>query len=143
MKINGKNILPATPKKKAKVIKLAAEKKQPMEHWKEIVETWFTFCQEKFSQKPSFDGISAKSLKLLMTAIKLRATDQKVEWNSIEACARLRAFLLKAHRDQWMRDNFLLKNLNSQKDKFFFQKDNNNGRTSNEVVGKTIVFDRP
>lgn len=130
-------------KKRKKAVKKSVEKKEPMEFWKEIVKVWFDFCEDKFKAKPSFDSVSGKHLKLLIADIKTRAIDDKAEWTSSEAQLRLKGFLIGAFKDKWLREHFMLKNILANRQQIFFQKDISNGRASNEVVGKTIVFDRP
>lgn len=88
-------------------------------YWTEIVAEWFKFNQEKFGIKPSFDGSSPRDLKIIIKALHERATEQQVEWTLQIATSRFINFLKYAYQDNWLSKNFLLFNLNRQKDKIF------------------------
>ena len=99
---------------------MAKTKQQPEPYWNELVEVYFTFCQRKFNEKPSFDGSSPRDLKNIIRSLKKRAMDAGVEWTYGVAATRLNKFLESAYSDQWLQNNFLLSNINRQKDKIFF-----------------------
>lgn len=89
--------------------------------WKELVEVYFAFCQEKFYVDPSFDGGSPKALKSILASMKKQAAKKEIEWTDDISKKCLRRFLEYAFLDPWLSDNFLLTTLNSHKDKIFFK----------------------
>lgn len=96
------------------------EVKQPQEHWQILVKTFFDFCEEKFGEKPSFDGSSPRDLTGIVESLKKRAVESQVIWTCDVAVLRFKSFLGYAYEDRWLRDNFILFNLNRHKDKVFF-----------------------
>lgn len=96
------------------------EKKPPEPFFKEIVEDWFCFCREKFDESPSFTGSSPRDLKLILTSLRERAEKSEVEWSLIVARHRFRMFLDYAWKEKWLREHWLLSNINRQKDTIFF-----------------------
>jgi hypothetical protein len=89
--------------------------------WKDLVEVYFTFCQEKFYVDPSFDGGSPKALKSILATMKKQAASKGVEWTLDISQKCLRRFLEYAFLDSWLSENFMLTILNSHKDKIFFK----------------------
>jgi hypothetical protein len=102
---------PQMPTKKQKTV-------EPF--WNELVEVYFSFCKEKFSEAPSFDGSSPRDFKSVIKSLHERAERSNVEWTQETATNRLKNFLEFAYRDNWLKSNFLLSNINRQKDKIFF-----------------------
>jgi hypothetical protein len=88
--------------------------------FKELVSVYFTFCRNKFGEDPTFDGSSPRDFKSIITTLRSRATSSDIEWNLDTATTRLHNFLTYAYNDAWLRKNFLLFNINRQKDKIFF-----------------------
>lgn len=102
--------------KKAKKQKAAA-----VAFWNPCVKIFFDFVAEKFDgEKPTFDGSSPRDLKAIVLALEKRAVDAGVEWTEEVATNRIRKFLESAFSDPWLNKNFLLSNINRQKDKIFF-----------------------
>lgn len=85
--------------------------------WDQIVETWFSFVEKKFGDRPSFKGPDPKALKKIIGLLKKRAEAKGVEWNEASAIERLTAFFDRAYEDPWLKGHFLLANLESQFDK--------------------------
>lgn len=100
--------------------KAKREKKPPEPFWNEQVGIFFEFTKTKFHEQPSFDGSAPRDLKNVLTALRKRAEDKGVEWSYEVATTRFRLFLEYAYMDRWLRDNWLLMNINRQKDKIFF-----------------------
>lgn len=99
---------------------MAKEKKPATEHWQKCVDVFYKFYEENFEgEKPSFDGSAPRDLKMIVEALKKRAEDAGVEWSEENAACRLEKFFEAAFRINWLRENFLLFNLNRQKDKIF------------------------
>lgn len=99
------------------------ESKPTTEFWQKLITVFFDFCREKFERSPSFDGAAPRDLKMIVEYIKkITVEDDEVEWTENVATERLHQFLTAAHMDKWLRDNFLLLNLNRQKDKIIFLK---------------------
>lgn len=89
-------------------------------YWQELVELYFDFCKKRFNEVPSFDGSSPRDLKSIIQSLRKRAESAQIEWTPGVARTRLRRFLEFAVADDWLSRNFLLSNLNRQKDKIFF-----------------------
>lgn len=89
-------------------------------YWNEFVKVYFDFCREKFSEEPSFDGSAPRDLKTIIKSLHERAEKSGIEWTENVALFRFRNFLEFAYHDSWLSKNFLLSNINRQKDKIFF-----------------------
>lgn len=96
------------------------EKKPPEPFFKEAVEVWFNFCREKFDETPSFDGSAPRDLKSIIVSLRERAEKSNAEWTLLTAQQRLYHFLNFAWQDNWLSKNWMLFNINRQKDKIFF-----------------------
>lgn len=96
------------------------KEKLPEPFWNELVSVYFDFCRSKFNENPSFDGSAPKDLKNIIQSLHKRAVDSNVEWDLAMAKQRLWKFLEFSFQDYWLRNNFLLSNINRQKDKIFF-----------------------
>lgn len=98
-----------------------AKKEKPVtQHWQALVETYFVFCEKVFSERPSFDGSTPRDLKSIVDELERRAKFNDQEWTSELACKMLESFLVFAYKDSFLKNNFLLFNINRQKDKIFF-----------------------
>lgn len=98
----------------------AVKNKSVRPFWAKVVETYFSFCMDKFGENPSFDGASPRDLGMLMDAIQKKAEEKQMVWTEELAVKSLSVFLEFSFKDRWLQDNFLLFNLNRQKDKIFF-----------------------
>lgn len=100
----------------------AKKEKAPAEpFWNELVEIWFNFCKKKFSEPPTFDGSAPRDLKFIISTLHDRAVISDVEWTLEVATARFQKFLEFAYSSsEWLQKNWLLSNLNRQKDAIFF-----------------------
>ena len=131
-----------------------AKEKKITKHWQKLVETFFDFYEKKFDgEKPSFDGSAPRDLKSIAEVLEKRAQAANVEWTEENAITRLNLFLDAAHKVDWLRDNFLLFNLNRQKDKIFLtvKKISNGESTSSskptnshnhKTAGQSVYADR-
>lgn len=97
-----------------------AEKKTRL-FFKKWVSVYFEFCVDKFSESPSFDGSSPRDLGMIYDAVKKKCIEKKMEWTEDISIRSWKTFLEFAWKDNWLQQNFLLFNLNRQKDKIFFQ----------------------
>ncbi len=99
----------------------AKKQKQPPEpYWNEQVGIFFEFTRNKFHDTPSFDTGQPRNLKNILTALRKRAEDKGIEWSYEVATTRFRHFLEVCFQDNWLRENWLLQNIDRQKDKIFF-----------------------
>jgi len=97
------------------------EKKAAELYWQDFIDCYFEFSRAKFSTIPSFDRSAPRDLKLIVSSLRKRAEENGIEWTKEIAIKRFKLFLEYAYdSDKWMRMNFLLSNLNRQKDKYFF-----------------------
>ncbi len=90
-------------------------------YWSEFVSCYYSFCKNKFSTIPSFDGSAPRDLKLIIQSLRKRAEEQKVEWTQEVAIARFISFLEYAFSDWWLSENWMLSNINRKKDTVFFK----------------------
>lgn len=95
-------------------------RKPPEPFWNELVEHYFSFCKLFFSVSPTFSGSAPRDLKLIVETLHKRCVESGKDWTLISARDRLWAFLKCAYDDPWLKNNFLLSNINRQKDKIFF-----------------------
>lgn len=86
-------------------------------YWQALVEVWFDFNNTHFKIKPSFKGQDTKALKLLVENLERRAAENNHEWTEEYAKSVLNAFLTHSLKDKWLKENFLLPNLEKQFDK--------------------------
>lgn len=104
----------------AKPIKPKKEKAPPEPYWNDLVKVYFDFCREHFGEEPSFEGSAPRDMKMLIKTLHERATKSNIEWTLPVAQFRFNNFLMFAYQDKWLKDNFLLSNINRQKDKIFY-----------------------
>lgn len=96
------------------------EKKPPEPFWDEQIGIFFEFTKRNFHEPPSFDGSAPRDLKNILTALRKRAEDKGIEWTYEVATTRFRLFLEWAYKNQWLKEHWLLLNINRQKDVLFF-----------------------
>lgn len=106
----------------AKSVKTPKPKKQKFiePHWDVIVQTWFKFCVDFKGDKPSFDGSAPRDLKNIIKELRERAESKNIEWSELAAVTRLNKFLQVANTYKYLNENWLLSNINRQKDIIFF-----------------------
>lgn len=104
------------------------------EFWAQLVEVWFKFYREGpgKGENPTFDGQAPKSLKKICEWLKKRSEDKGYPWTEAQATDTLTKFLDYAYKQTWLKDNFLLPNLERQFDKIVNQNGtgNNNNKQS-------------
>jgi hypothetical protein len=101
--------------------KVKKEKKPPVEYWQDFVSLYFEFTKSRLKDVPTFDGSAPRDLKTIILALKKRADDAGVEWTQEIALFRFKTFLELAFSDWWLSENWMLSNINRQKDKVFFK----------------------
>lgn len=135
-------VSPALPVPKKK--RPSKKKPDSEPYWADLVKTYFSFCFEKFNEKPSFAGSDPSDMHRIIECLKKRAAEQGVEWSCEVATLRWRGFLGTAHEDEWLAKNWLLSHLNRQKDKIFLNLINRKNGTHQKqagTIGQTIEFD--
>jgi hypothetical protein len=110
-KVNNTVFAPAEPSR------TILKNDDPEPFWDLLVKTWFDFIEENFNERPSFTGADPKHFKIIIQKLRKRSEDKSISWSEISAPKRLRNFLTMAFTDEWLKKNFLLKNLNDQYDK--------------------------
>lgn len=125
-------VSPVTPAPKKSAGKRKKEEKEP--YWAELVKVYFSFCYEKFEEKPSYAGSDPSDMHRIIEVLKKRAAEKNVEWTEETAKLRWREFLGRAFQDDWLASNWLLHNLNRQKDKIFLNLINKNNGTHQQAV---------
>jgi len=134
------------PLEEKKTKQVSKKKPEAEPHWKELVSVYFSFCFEKFDEKPSFSGSDPSEMHRIIECLKKRAAEKNVEWTEETAKLRWREFLGRAYQDDWLSKNFLLPHLHRQMNKVFLNLVNTKNGTYQQqasTVGKTIEFDRP
>lgn len=106
------------------------KKKPPELYWSDFVEEYFSFCKSKFNTAPSFDNSAPRDLKAIIQTLRKRAEEGGIEWTREIAIHRFTLFLQYAFSDWWLSENWLLQNINRQKDKIIFKATKNR---SNEM----------
>lgn len=100
----------------------AKKEKKPAElYWQDFIEAYFSYTKEKFKEPPTFDGSAPRDLKAIIQALRKRAEDQKVEWTKQVALNRFKMFLDMAYSEWWLREHWMLSNINRSKDPIFFK----------------------
>jgi len=108
------------------------KEKKTTPYFKEMVSVYFQFFEKKFDFRPSFDGSSPRDLKNILESMKSRSEEKGFEWTEELSGQMLNAFLEQCYQDVWLKDNFLLFNLNRQKDKIFLKLKSKVNGTSKE-----------
>ena len=108
------------------------EKKNTTQFFNELVSVYFQFFEKKFGLRPSFDGSAPRDLKCIIEAMRKRSEEKEVEWTLQIASAMMETFLKFCFNDKWLQENFLLQNLNRQKDKIFIKIKNQINGTSKD-----------
>ena len=106
-------------KKEKKVAPKKEKRARP--HWNKCVEAFFEFCEDRFGEKPTFDHSAPRDLGFIMDAIEKKTVEKQMLYTEDIAVRSLKLFLLYCFNDQWLQKNFILFNLNRQKDKIFFK----------------------
>jgi hypothetical protein len=118
---------------------LGKKKNAPEEttpHWKALVDVWFKFHLDKKGVEPSFQGSAPKDLKAIVDNLQRRVEKNRGEpWTEEVATSYLTKFLTYAYDLDWIKDNFLLSNLNRQFDKII----TSNGQSNSKKGGQATA----
>ncbi len=87
-----------------------------------MVDLWFTFYKERFLNDPTFNGIAAKNLKLILKRLQKVTEDGGKIWDEAMAIKVFNRFLTLGFADRWLQDNFILNNLYSKFDSIINKK---------------------
>lgn len=96
-------------------------KNLPEPHFQKMVEVFFSFTESKFGVKPSFDGSAPRDLKYILQSLRKRAEEGGIEWTEQLAIQRLNSFLAWAYTDAWLKDHWMLSNINRFKDTVYYR----------------------
>lgn len=88
--------------------------------WNELVEVYFNFTQSRYGESPTFDGSAPRDLKNIVSCLRKRAEAKGLEWTEKIAIYRFDLFLQHCYMDDWLKDHWLLMNIDRQKDRIFF-----------------------
>lgn len=90
-------------------------------YWPEMVEIWLKICRDIFKDKPTFTGSAPRDLKEIVKPLRERTKSIEIEWTLTVAQQRLYNFFKFAYdTNNWLQKNWLLSNINRQKDAVFF-----------------------
>lgn len=105
------------PEEKKKSPAKKEKKEIATEHWQHLVKIWFDFYESKKQEKPSFEPVDQENLRKIITKLKKKAKEKSWEWTEAGACQSLSKFLEFSYKVEWLSQNYLIKNINSQFDK--------------------------
>lgn len=94
--------------------------KEPQPYWQDMISLFFEFTKARYQDVPTFDRSAPRDLKEILVALRTRCEKAGHEWTYAAATTRFRMFLEECYADNWLRNNWILRNLNSQKDRIFF-----------------------
>lgn len=106
-------------------------------YWGKIVDAWFVFYKEKFQVEPTFNGMAAKNLKLIIDRLKQLSEKSNQQWTELYALRVTDHFFTKAITDEWLKQNFLLNNLYSKFDSIV-QKANGTNNDHKKQTGSSV-----
>lgn len=135
-KASGPAIASSKKNEKVKVKK----NEEATEFWNKLVAVWFDFYQKGPGNgaKPTFEGQAPASLKKIVERLKKRTEGRMLTWDEQTACDTLLRFFTYAYGQDWLKDNFLLQNLERQYDKIVNQHgagNSNNGKGHQPISG--------
>ena len=119
-----KKITPTPPVSEEKITK----EKNP--NWQKIVDTWFTFYKQKFSNDPTFKPSDAACLKKIISIAKKRAEKSHIEWSEENSAKWFQTFFANAYKFDWIAKNYSIPILYSQIDKIL---NTSNDASSNQT----------
>jgi hypothetical protein len=128
--LNGKSAPKGTPGPKKKVATRKGDIHPELPWWQPCVDVWFEFNQSEFHEEPSFKGADPKLLKIICENLEKRTLAKGKAWDKVTAPNTLRHFLTLAHRDTWLKGNFLLTNLERFFDKIIMNANKLNQKTN-------------
>lgn len=114
LKIEGKEHLLLSDAIQIALEILTEKKKEKIEYWSLLVNVYFVFYKEKYNAEPDFTRQNPKHLKEIVQKVRKFAEEQQIEWSEENAAKLLKEFLEDAYADWWLRENFLLSNINAQ-----------------------------
>jgi predicted transcriptional regulator len=79
-----------------------------------MVEVYFDFYQSMFNFKPTFQAVDGKMIKEIENKIIFLCKQRNLETKAETIKASFYKVLDYASKDKWLKENFLLKNINSQ-----------------------------
>ena len=97
------------------------------EHWAALCKAYSDWYKEQFGFTPDFRGAESTSMKQVVSKLKAIAEENKYIWTEEIAVMYLLKFLKLAYEDKWLKENFLMKNINQQ-----FSKIRASGRAKKE-----------
>lgn len=108
-----------------------------IEFWKQLVDVWFEFYKKNVGNgtPPTFKGSAPKNLKNIVENLKQRSLQKNNPWTEETAIFVLGKFLEMAIRIDWLKNNFLLQNLDRQFDKIVNQLSNGTSKNTTSATG--------
>ncbi len=99
---------------------VSIDKKNTIDYWQHLVNTWFNFYKSKHNgDEPNFKGRNPAFFKQLVELLRDRSRKKGILWVESTACNSLSFFLDIAISDKWLADHFLLENLVKQFDAIY------------------------
>lgn len=99
----------------------AKKEKKVRGFFQAFVSAYFQFCRDEFGEEPSFDGSAPRDLAAIYDAIESKCNARQMIFTEELGVRSFKVFLEYCRKDGWLAENFLLFNLNRQKDKIFFK----------------------
>lgn len=110
----------------------------PMEHWQPCVKAYFDWFKTKYKFEPDFKAENPRMFKQILAKLRKVADENKVAWTEKNAIGYVIKLMNAAYEDKWLKENFLLKNINSQYSKI---RANERARKGNQKIGR-LTTDR-
>lgn len=112
---------------------ILAKKKIKTLYWDVLVKEYFDWYKAKYGFEPDFSGSSTKGLKDIVGKLEKLAKENGIEWTADIAVLYLKKLLNAAYDDKWLKDNFLLSNINRQFSKI---RANARGERNDKKIGR-------
>ena len=111
----------------------------PEPYWSKLVSVWFDFHEEKFHDKPEFEGSEPKDLLKIIQSLKKRAESNNIEWTEEVASKRLKSFLEFAMTHDVLCNCFTLITINRYKNLVFQKIANPNTHGKRTSVSRPAI----
>ena len=106
------------------------------EYWQPCVKAYFDWYKGKFGFNPDFKGGNPKHLKDIIEKLKKLAEENKIAWTEKNATGYLKKLLDTAYEDKWLKDNFLLRNINEHYTKIRANARKQKGESGDKNIGR-------
>ena len=82
--------------------------------WQPCVNAYFKWYKTNYGFEPDFKGQNSRHFKQIMEKLKKTALENNLEWSEKVAVKYICQLMNAAYKDEWLKKNFLLRNINDQ-----------------------------